>query len=568
MGVSPAKFSSAGQTSQHLIPGAYSRRNTVGSGSGVSSGNLAIIGSSMGGEPLKLLAFSDKAEAQERLVSGRLLDGIAHAFNGSNTYVPQKVYAVRVNNGTQSQRELKNNDTTILTVKSWDWGVHTNQIKMWLKAGTNASTRKIVVSYKGNEVSIDNIAKQSFSLLYNGEGTVNCTISATGLVLTSSVATESLTISFTEIETLEELVARINDSSVFVATLIDTSSNVATSELDHVSTVSITSTATTFNSDLQALINALKSVQYVGSVTLSGTNRAIPENDTGYVYFSGATAGTNTVSDYVAALSLLETEDIQIISTPSTDAAVHTLISNHCVEMSTVSKKKERTFIVGMASSTTIADGVAEAKSLNTELGSVIITGANAANPLTGAAEDITPALVACKIAGMESALGISNPLTNKVVKVNSFSVKYKPSELETLIAGGVMPFGENEDGELVCIRGITTYQGNRLVNNERSMIRAVLYMDRDLRKSFAKRTGTNDAPSESSIIQVLTNKAKSWFIEDLITQDDSGNNVFNIAVIFDADKTYLTYERYVRAPNNFTFITATNNVYSSTVEV
>jgi hypothetical protein len=236
--------------------------------------------------------------------------------------------------------------------------------------------------------------------------------------------------------------------------------------------------------------------------------------------------------------------------------------------MSTVTKKKERTFIVGMPSSTTIAAGVAEAKSLNTELGSVVITGANANNPLTGAAEDITPAMLACKVAGMESALGVSNPLTNKTVKVNSFSKKYKDSELETMISGGVMPFGENEDGELVCIRGITTYQGDSLVNNERSMIRSVLYMDRDLRKSYAKRTGTNTAPSESSIIGTLLKKAASWFTDDLITKDDSGNYVFNTSVKFDGDKTYLTFERYVRAPNNFTFITGTNNVYSSTVEV
>jgi hypothetical protein len=29
--------------------------------------------------------------------------------------------------------------------------------------------------------------------------------------------------------------------------------------------------------------------------------------------------------------------------------------------------------------------------------------------------------MVACKIAGMEAAMGMSNPLTNKQLKVNSF---------------------------------------------------------------------------------------------------------------------------------------------------
>ena len=41
-----------------------------------------------------------------------------------------------------------------------------------------------------------------------------------------------------------------------------------------------------------------------------------------------------------------------------------------------------------------------------------------------------------------------------------------------------------------------------------------------------------------------------------------------NIKVRFDGDKTYLTFERFIRAPNNFMFITGTNKVYSSTVAV
>ena len=34
MGISPAKFSSAGQSTSHYIPGNYSRRDVVGAGTG------------------------------------------------------------------------------------------------------------------------------------------------------------------------------------------------------------------------------------------------------------------------------------------------------------------------------------------------------------------------------------------------------------------------------------------------------------------------------------------------------------------------------------------------------
>ena len=567
MGVSPAKFNSAGQSSEHYIPGNYSRRDVAGGGTGVSTGRLCIIGTSMGGKPLTLHSVSDKAEARQLLVSGSLLDGVLHALNGSNTFVPQQVFCMRVNAATQSALTLKKGSDSILNVKSADYGVHTNQIKLWLKDGTTG--KKVLVNFKGNETVIDNIAKKSFSVLYTGTGTsATCTINATGLTLTSDIATDSLTITWEECETIEEIVSRINDTGTYSAVLLDTTPNTAASELDHVTGINVKTTAAVFNSDLQALIAALESVAYIESVSLVGNSRLVPENNTGYVYFSGATAGTSTISDWSDAIDELEKYDIQIIATAATDSDIHNLIADHCVSMSTVSKKKERTCWFGTAKNPSLDAALAAARGFNSELVSLVMTGANANNPLTGAAEDINPALLACKCAGIESALGVSNPLTNKAIKVNSFDKKYTDGELNKMIAGGLTPFGENDEGELVCIRAMTTYQGDSLSLNERCMIRSVLYMDRDLRKAFNPRTGTNDEPSESSIIATLNDKARSWYAEQLLKKSDSGELVQNAKVHFDGDKTYLTYERYVRAPNNFNFITATNKVYRSTVEV
>ena len=567
MGVSPAKFNSAGQSSGHYIPGNYSRRDVAGGGTGVSTGRLCIIGTSMGGKPLTLHSVSDKAEAKQLLVSGSLLDGVLHALNGSNTFVPQQVFCMRVNAATQSALTLKKGSESILNVKSADYGVHTNQLKLWLKDGTTG--KKVLVNFKGNETVIDNIAKKSFSVLYTGTGTsATCTINATGLTLTSDIATDSLTITWEECETIEEVVSRINDTGAYSAVLLDTTPNTAASELDHVTGISVKTTAAVFNSDLQALITALESVAYIESVSLAGNSRLVPENNTGYVYFSGATAGTSTISDWSDAIDELEKYDIQIIATAATDSDIHNLIADHCVSMSTVSKKKERTCWFGTAKNTSLDAALAAARGFNSELVSLVMTGANANNPLTGVAEDISPALLACKCAGIESALGVSNPLTNKAIKVNAFDKKYTDGELNKMIAGGITPFGENDEGELVCIRAMTTYQGDSLILNERCMIRSVLYMDRDLRKAFNPRTGTNDEPSESSIIATLNDKARSWYAEQLLTKSDSGELVQNAKVRFDGDKTYLTFDRYVRAPNNFVFITATNKVYRSTVEV
>jgi hypothetical protein len=160
--------------------------------------------------------------------------------------------------------------------------------------------------------------------------------------------------------------------------------------------------------------------------------------------------------------------------------------------------------------------------------------------------------------------MGMSNPLTNKQLKVNSFGKKHRVSELNAMIQAGIMPCGINEDGLLMVIRAVTTYQDDNLGLNERSCVREALYMDRDLRKAYSRRTGTATEPSENEIVATLLRKASQWYVLGYITKSDSGDLVFDIKVRFDGDKTYLEYSKYLRAPNNFTFITSNNMIYSS----
>jgi len=110
----------------------------------------------------------------------------------------------------------------------------------------------------------------------------------------------------------------------------------------------------------------------------------------------------------------------------------------------------------------------------------------------------------------------------------------------------------------------MTTYQDDNLGLNERSCVREALFMDRDLRKAYVRRTGTSDEPSVSEILTVLLKKAKDWYEKGYITKSDDGKLVFNYKVKFDGDKTYLVYDKFIRAPNNFTFITSNNMIYSS----
>ena len=90
MGVGAAIFQSAGQRSEHYVPGAYSRSSAAAGGAdtGVSANNGVILGRSRGGQPNKLFVFSTLQEARETLVDGDLLKAVAHAFNPSPEYSP------------------------------------------------------------------------------------------------------------------------------------------------------------------------------------------------------------------------------------------------------------------------------------------------------------------------------------------------------------------------------------------------------------------------------------------------------------------------------------------------
>jgi hypothetical protein len=147
-----------------------------------------------------------------------------------NDYVPQQIWAFRVTKGTRSSITRKSGADDIITVKSKDYGVHTNQIKIWIRGGTVAGSKKILVNYKGNEVVEDNIIRKSISVQYIGEGAAaTMSVNHDGCVIIATGDTAAnMNISWEDCETLENLAARLNDTGLFMATLIDERPNIVT----------------------------------------------------------------------------------------------------------------------------------------------------------------------------------------------------------------------------------------------------------------------------------------------------------------------------------------------------
>jgi len=574
MGVNAAIFESAGKISEHYVPGVYTRSHNVTSAAGVSSGNLCVMGLSNGGVPDTLLEFRTLAEAKETLVGGELLDAVGYAFNGSDEFIPQRVFALRVNQGTQSELTLKSSDTEVVKLKSWDYGTHTNQLCANVESGAAENSKVVNFTYKDQTVSTGEISRPSLEISYTGEGTsASVSVNVDSLVLTEVIDGEPTTLEFkfADYDTIGTLEKRINNTDTFVATVLDTNVDAKSAELDTASGIDITSTETILYSNFAAFIEAVKKIPFIGDVEVLATSRIVPDDSDIPEYFSGATNGKNGQStEWMKALEVLETEDIQIIAVASTNTAINALIANHVTSMNSTENRRERTAFLGAPIGETDDEAIANAVAFNSKYISYVIDSAIAANPITGKTETITGAMVGVMLAGIESAMSVNEPLTNKALKVLGFSKTRNVTGLEKLIKKGIITCNPSPQNmtDYVCIRAVTTYQGNDLIPCERSMVREDLFMNKDFRAKFDSGIGRPALTSPATVIRTLRDAAAEWASRGYIVPNDSNENVWNIRISESGDKYLITYSRYLTAPTNFIFATATNEVYTSTMEL
>ena len=377
----------------------------------------------------------------------------------------------------------------------------------------------------------------------------------------------SVLIPFEDYPTIEEVVNRLNGTGEFAAIQLEEEANVPSKELDYVDSADIKGAPKILTSNFYALVQALENSLWVGKGNVEkvdGAPNVMPDNDAEPVYFEGGSAGSYTVSDWNKSLAALEAEDVQIVSTPATDHAVHFLISNHTTAMSNVQNRKERTALLGGPFGETIEDAIDFAKSLNNKLVSYCYPAITAASPLTGAAEDLPASYFACKALGMECSVAVNEPLTSKAVGVLRFLVKLKVTEMEKLIIGGVLCGGTTDDNRLAVIRAMTTHQGNQLQLVERSMVREDLYMNRDLRLRYIGGVGRPNITKGASAEETLHHAAGEWKGEGLIVPTDEGKYIWGVSIKVLGDKTLISFHRNLTAPQNFFLITAYNYVYES----
>ena len=555
MSISSRTFQSAGQISQHLIPGAYSRIDSIkGQGSTVSVNNGVIMGRCTGGEPQTLLKLASVSEVVNTLKSGPLMEAVRQAFNPGDDYVPQYIYAMRVNDADPSSYTLENSSNDMITLTSRDYGLHTNQITVKIETATS-NGKKITIGYKTNTEEFDDVYRKSLTITH---ATATGTVTITSAVQTLVLSVGTITIDLNSYPTIGELAAYINAQSGYSAVVEAGQEDKSSLELDGTSAVSLTSGAI-FQSTMQAIIDKLNNdSNYVTATAVNATNnRSIPDNITTAVYFIGGSEGSYTSTEWSSALTLLEAENIQFISTPDSSNTVHAAIKTHCASMSSVTGRKERQFLVGNAWGTTVSGAVTESKSLNSKWGLKAYNGYKQYD-VNGDLQEYDASYTSCLLLGIACATAINEPLTFKKLNVISLEKKLSTSDLETLIANGVCPVAYNSSGLAHIVRQVNTYQTDDLKWNEFSVVKEMGFVSRDLRNYLENMFIGKAGSSLYGGVMRGAVEARLAYYTDLgvFSKDSDGTAWWNVTISISGDKVAVDYDAYPTLPINFIFIT------------
>ena len=554
MAIGKRTFQSAGQISQHLIPGAYSRIDSIKGTSGlVPANNGVLMGQCEGGQPNTLLQFNSVSEAVNTLKKGPLMEAVRQAFNPGNDLTPQRLFAMRVNSAVAATLNLKNvGSQNLVLITSRDWGLAQNQINLKMEAGTTG--KKITINYKTAQEIFDNIIRNSI-VITHATATVTIVNNSAAHTLTLSVG--PVAIDLATYRTIGDLAAYINNQAGYTAAVVAGQENADTWELDSVSAISLTG-GYTAQSTMEAIIDTLTNQSlYVKAAANNGANnREIPQN-IALTYLTSGTEGAYTSTEWTNALIALEAESIQFISTPDNSGTVHAAIKAHCMAMNAVTGRKERQFLVGGVWGTVVATAKSNAIALNEKSGLYVFNGyTQYDNNLV--IQNFDAAYMACLLLGMKVAGAINLPLTAKQVNVISLEDKLTDSELEQLIENGVCPINYNASGLPEVIRQVNTYQVDDLKFNEFSMVTEMFYISRDLRAYVeslykGKAGNTINIGVVKGAVEV---KLTQYTDLGLLTRDKEGISYWAVQISIVGDSIYVDYDANITAPINFQFVT------------
>lgn len=463
---------------------------------------LALVGLADAGEPGVPLTFSNPREAARVLKSGELLTAVRKGFSpSSSTGGPSKITVVRVGNASRSTLTLKDaQDAASIDLTSDLFGVFANQIRVKIEAGTLKGKR--VTTRVGSEFfTADNLGRDAFTIRYTGTAAAaTLDITGTTAVLKAGpagalVVVESIPLA--SAPTVQQLVDRINSHEGFVATTVAGAVLVKTvNGLDGVTALDVKTSAKTVTADIAALIAWFNS-NAEGFVTAKRAANAVaaPKNisDT---YMAGATDPAVVLQDWMDAIDVLDSVDVQHIVALSADAAVHSALDAHCVFMSDAGRKERRAY-VGPALGLTVAEAKQLPRTLSSHRTALCWPGHYDTDLDSGERVLLPPYMTAVHVAGGFAGLNPGNSMTNKAIRVQGLELNPSfPADTDALIESGVLTFESTPRGIKVC-RSISTWLENDNFNRvEISTGIATDFVVRAVREALEPLVGSKASPA------------------------------------------------------------------------
>ena len=480
--VSPATMSVVDDTAM------YNRNLSVGN-------VVALMGRSKGGEPNKALRFGSPSQAIAALREGELLTAVLKAFDpSSQTGGPAEVVAVRVNPALQSSLVLLDGSSSnAITLKSTDYGLYTNQIKVKVESGS-VSGKKVTTAFGEAYYTEDNIHRDAFSLAYSGAGAG--TVSIDNATVTLKVdASAVATIALADYPSIQQLADRINVVADFTADVLDgNGAKDALNGLDSLTDQALNATPYTITANLQAVVDWINSTSEGFVTATREANAGAAPANIGYTYLTGGSDGVVTNTEWQNAFTTLQTVDVQWVVPVSGDSSIHAMADTHVAFMSNVGRM-ERRAIVGMASGSTDDVAIDAAKAINSDRTSLVHLGFYDYDA-SGKLVLMEPYILAALLAGAFSGVNPGTALTNKTVKVRGLERDLRnPVDTDQLINGGVLCV-ENTNGGFKVVKSISTWLTNDNYNRvEVSTGVATDFVARNVRQALDVLRGERGNP-------------------------------------------------------------------------
>ena len=558
MAVGYRTFQSAGKISQHIIPGAFSRIDSVKGGGGlVSANNGVIMGQAFGLKPATLYQFNSVPEAMNAIYGGPVKEAVRLAFDPGNDLVPQRLLVMAVNTATQALGYLKKTAVNMIKLLSEGYGLYTNMITMTLATGTSYG-KKLTLTFKDITEAWDNIRQQMLTIQYTG-GACTLTIVNNNTTHTFTTSVGGLALDLTAYATIGDLVAYIASQTSFTCAVIPGAESLSPLTLDQVTALNINTTSQTLEATMYAIINTINAYSNLCSASdaSAATGVGIPDN-VAATYLTGGTNGTYTGTEWTAALLALEAQDIQFISTPDPATTVAAAIKTHCALMSSVTKRKERQFLLGAALGEAAATSITNAQALNSFYGLYVVNGGTARN-INGVITSFDASYVGCMLMGMKCAGAINMPLTAKELNLISLEAALPDSTVENLLANGCCVINYDDNRIPAVVRQLNTYQTDDLKYNEFSCVMEMFFASRDLRKQLqALFTGNPMIRTTLGVLSgAVKDKLQQYVDLGIFTSDSQNRTFWNVVVSVVGDTVIVDYDANITMPINFIFITA-----------